>query len=211
MRKLALLLLWSMWLGCRAETPPEETLPDAGPGGGPRVEQECAQGAKPTCCWGCGDELVSPVCTAGSWSCPSGSTDERQCPSTPDQPACSLPRHPQETYTYPGCANEDQGCPRLKTVYCALNTLRAEHTACEQDSDCVAATVNGRCTGYGQCPPAMVNAAGRADFEAKAAAEVSRYCTESPICSSSGSCAFPSFVPRCRQGSCVAEPPDAGS
>jgi hypothetical protein len=94
----------------------------------------------------------------------------------------------------------------MKTAYCALESLRAEHSRCEQDSDCVAATLNGGCTGQGQCPPAMVNVAGRADFETKAAAEVERYCTSSPICASIGSCAYPSFVPRCRQGSCVAEP-----
>jgi hypothetical protein len=56
----------------------------------------------------------------------------------------------------------------------------------------------------------MVNTAGREDFEVKAAAEVSRYCTESPLCAASGSCAFPAFVPRCRQGRCVADPADAG-
>ncbi|QSQ28509.1 hypothetical protein JY651_43225 [Pyxidicoccus parkwayensis] len=149
--------------------------------------------------------LAVPVCTDGSWSCPAGSTDERQCPSSPDQPACSLPRHPQETYRYPGCANEDYGCPRLKTVLCALESIRAEYNTCQQDSDCVAATVNGRCSGYGQCPPAAVNASGRSDFETRATAEVARYCTESPICGTSGSCAYPYFAVRCQQGRCVAE------
>ncbi|WP_238539956.1 hypothetical protein [Corallococcus macrosporus] len=123
---------------------------------------------------------------------------------------CSPPPHPQETYTYPGCANEDDHCPRLKTVHCALERLRTERDDCQQDSDCVAVTVNGRCTGYGECPPAMVNTAGREEFATRAAEEVLRYCTESPSCSSIGQCAFPSFVPRCRQGHCVAEPADAG-
>lgn len=203
MRKLAMLLLWSMWLGCRAE-PVEETGLNTEPGD--IWHAECGSSAGLTCCQGCGDALVQPVCANGSWSCPSGSTDMRQCPGTPDWPACQAPRHPQQAYTYPGCANEDYNCPRLKTVYCALETLRAEHARCEQDSDCVAAAVAGRCTGYGECPPAMVNAAGRADFQTKAAAEVERYCGASPICASIGSCAYPSFVPRCRQGSCFAEP-----
>ncbi len=119
--------------------------------------------------------------------------------------------HPQETYTNPGCANEDYTCPRLKTVFCALDSLRAEHDTCEQDSDCVAADVDGRCTGQGECPPYMVNAAGRADFETKANSETLRYCTGSPVCTSSGSCGFPSFVARCKQGRCVAEPGDAGT
>ncbi len=196
MRKLAVVLLWSVWLGCRAGLP---------------EDIECVASEKPTCCTGCSDMLEQAVCTDGSWSCPAGSTDLRQCPSTPDQPACSPPRHPQETYTYPGCANEDYGCPRMKTVYCALETLRSGHKACEQDSDCVAAPVDGRCTGYGQCPPPMVNAAGSRDFQVKAAAEVARYCSDSPMCASIGQCAFPSFVPRCQQGSCVAEPADGGT
>ncbi|UYI14585.1 MULTISPECIES: hypothetical protein [Myxococcus] len=123
----------------------------------------------------------------------------------------TLPLHPQETYTYPGCANEDYNCPRLKTVHCALESLRTERDSCQQDSDCVAVSVNGRCTGYGECPPAMVNTASRAEFATRAAEEVLRYCTESPICASTGQCAYPSFVPRCKQGHCVAEPGDAGS
>ncbi|MFP2963853.1 hypothetical protein ACLEPN_40595 [Myxococcus sp. 1LA] len=196
MRKLALLVLVGLWLGCRAEgTDPTEGT------------QECLASEQPTCCEGCGDILSPPVCTEGRWSCPAGSTDQQQCPNA----FCSPPVHPQATYTYPGCANEDYNCPRLKTVYCALESLRTERDNCEQDSDCVAVTVNGRCTGYGECPPAMVNAASSAEFATRAAEEVLRYCTESPICSSIGQCAFPSFVPRCRQGHCVAEPGDAGS
>jgi hypothetical protein len=208
MRKLTLLLLCAAWLGCSSggadskEGTPQGEGPD-----GTVTAAECVASEMPTCCRECSDILTQPVCTDGSWSCPAGSTDERQCPSSPDQLACSPPIHPQARYTYPGCADEDYNCPRLKTVFCALDSLRSEHSACEQDGDCVAATVNGRCTGYGTCPPAMVNAASRADFETRAAAEVSRYCSESPICASSGSCAFPSFVPRCRQGRCVAEVP----
>lgn len=202
MRKLAVVLLWSVWLGCRAEDSgsPEDT-----------TQVACAASEKPTCCMGCTDSRVQAVCTQGSWSCPAGATDQRQCPGTAEQPACMAPAHPQQTYTYPGCANEDYGCPRMKTVYCALETLRAEHKACQQDSDCVAAGVDGRCTGYGECPPPMVNVAGRADFAARAAAEVARYCGDSPMCASTGQCAYPAFVPRCQQGSCVAEPADGGS
>ncbi|MBZ4421320.1 hypothetical protein [Myxococcus sp. RHSTA-1-4] len=209
MRKLVALVLWCVWLGCRADLSEGDSR-DAGPGSGPGFEAACAPAEKPTCCAGCEDILIQPVCTAGSWSCPAGSTDERQCPNTPERPACSLPRHPQETYTYPGCANDGYGCPRLLTVYCALEKLRTERAHCEQDSDCVAANVDGRCAGYGQCPPAMVSRTAREDFEAKAAEELSRYCTGSPICVSSGSCGFPSFESRCKQGQCVAEPPDAG-
>ncbi|MFP2905933.1 hypothetical protein ACLESD_12915 [Pyxidicoccus sp. 3LFB2] len=199
MRKLAMLVLVGLGLACRADgtDSKEETRGAA-----------CAAAAeKPTCCEGCGYLQVMPVCTDGSWSCPAGSKDERQCPNA----TCSLPLHPQEAYTYPGCANEDYGCPRLKTVYCALESLRTERAACAQDSDCVAAGVNGRCTGYGECPPAMVNAAHRAEFQARAAEEVLRYCGESPMCASTGQCAYPSFVPRCKEGRCVAEPGDAGT
>ncbi len=206
MRKLALLLLVGAWLGCSG-TDSKDGTKDAGPGDGGPVSVECVAAEKPTCCEGCGDILLQPVCTEGSWSCPAGSTDQRQCPNA----TCSLPLHPQETYTYPGCANEDYHCPRLKTVFCALESLRTERDSCQQDSDCVAATVNGRCASYGQCPPAMVNSAGRADFQTKANAELLRYCSESPICASIGQCAVPSFVPRCKQGHCVAEAADAGS
>lgn len=212
MRKLTMLLLWAVWLGCSADgtKPPEGTPRDSGDGNPAVVE--CAAAEAPTCCEGwCSDVLVRPVCTHGSWSCPEGSRDARQCPSSPGQPACWGPSHPQTTYTYPGCANEDYHCPRLKTAYCALESIRSEHAACEQDSDCVAATLDGECTGSGQCPPPMVNASGRADFESRAAAEVARYCTGSPLCVSSGSCAYPSFVPRCKEGRCVAEPSDAGT
>ncbi|WP_246356845.1 hypothetical protein [Pyxidicoccus fallax] len=211
MRKLLVLMLWSVWLGCRAEPSEDASRQDAGPGEPPRVEAECTPAEKPTCCVKCEDILTEPVCTDGSWNCPEGSRDKRQCPSSPEWPACTLPPHPQQLYTYPGCANEDYHCPRLKTVYCALESLRAARAQCEQDSDCVAAEVDGRCAGYGECPPAMVNRTGREDFEAKAAEELLRYCTTSPVCISSGSCGVPSFEPRCREGRCVAEPSDAGT
>lgn len=209
MRKLTMLLVCAVWLGCGSESKggPTES-PD--PGDETAAEAECSAADRPTCCLLCSDILAEPQCTDAGWRCPEDSTDQRDCPSTPSQPACWPPIHPQAVYTYPGCANEDYTCPRLKTVYCALESLRAEHSACEQDSDCVAADLENRCTGYGECAPAMVNAAGRADFEAKANTELARYCTTSPICVESGSCAFPSFVPRCQQGHCVAEPGSSG-
>lgn len=214
MRKLAVLLLLGMWLGCRAEVsePAADASQDAGLDAGPVDTAQCVEADKPTCCVKCEDQLVQPVCgDGGSWSCPEGSTDERQCPSSPGQRACWLPGSPQETYTYPGCPNVDYGCPRLGTVYCALESIRAEYSTCEQDSDCVAVGVEDRCAGYGQCPPAMVNTAGRQAFAGRANSELLRYCGTSPTCvSSGGSCAYPSFTPRCKQGHCVAEPSDAG-
>jgi hypothetical protein len=53
----------------------------------------------------------------------------------------------------------------------------------------------------------MVNASGRGNFETKAAAELERYCGTSPICNETSSCAYPAFIPRCRQGRCEAEAP----
>ncbi|WNG37430.1 hypothetical protein F0U61_29905 [Archangium violaceum] len=204
MRMLAVLLLCGLWLGCRSK-PDENQNP--GTGNPPPAETACAPSEKPTCCEDCGDVLWDPVCANGSWSCPKGTTDSRQCQGVCGQP---VPPHPQTTYTYPGCANEDYGCPRYKTITCALELIRTEHASCAQDSDCVAAEVDDRCAGYGQCPPAMVSVAGRADFEAKANAELLRYCTEFPLCAVSGSCSISSFEPRCRQGVCMADWPDAG-
>ncbi|NMO18083.1 hypothetical protein HPC49_10075 [Pyxidicoccus fallax] len=211
MRKLVLLMLCGLWLGCQSESS-EKASRDAGDGDA-SVEAECVRAEAPTCCLGCEDVLTEPVCTDGKWTCPEGSTDQRQCPSRPGLPACSgaSPSHPQQTYTYPGCENADYNCPRLLTVYCALESIRAEHNQCEQDRDCVAAEFDARCTDHGQCPPAMVSVTGRADFETKAAAEVARYCGDPPICAARGSCSVEYFVPRCKQGRCVADWPDAGT
>jgi hypothetical protein len=209
MRKLAVWVCLGLWLGCSSV---DKGSPEGGRDAGPLTDDastptaQCTPSEEPTCCLGgCGDMLVRAACTDGTWSCPDGSRDQRTCPNQ----YCTIPHHPQEVYDFPGCPNEDYHCPRLKTVYCAMNTLRAQHNTCEQDSDCVAANVINRCTAYGQCPPAMVNRATRSDFETSVNMELQRYCGDSPICSESGSCAYPAFIPRCKQGRCEAEPVEA--
>ena len=112
----------------------------------------------------------------------------------------------QETYTYPGCANVDDACPRLGTVACAQESLRHQHDACLTASDCVPAALEGKCTGLGVCGPAYFVAHGQAGaFLAEAHVEISKYCpTTGAHCQTSPSCAYgPSSThPTCIEGHC---------
>lgn len=119
----------------------------------------------------------------------------------------------QASYEYPGCPNEDYYCPRLKTVYCALEEIRRAHAFCSAPSDCVEATFSGRCTGMGPCPPPLVNAAERANYLAAVEAEVDRYCWDAG-CASAGSCGWQpnDHVVGCPSGTCTWLPrSDGGS
>jgi hypothetical protein len=110
----------------------------------------------------------------------------------------------QEAYEYPGCANEDYGCPRLKTVFCALQTILSKHNECRVDEDCIEAAIEPKCTGAGECPPYFVSRQLIQVFEAEAQYEVDRYCpNDGPRCGASPSCALTgALLPVCRMGRC---------
>jgi hypothetical protein len=119
----------------------------------------------------------------------------------------------QEDYTYPGCASSDLGCPRLPTLYCALETIINRHSACAQDADCEFANFEGKCSGFPRCPAPAVNNQTLAQFEAEFQAEVDRYCPADGGCvASEGSCPYPpsAFRPACVSGKCRAELLDGG-
>src|SRR5215469_15385346 len=59
----------------------------------------------------------------------------------------------QETYEYQGCADEDYGCPRLKTVFCALETILSKYNECGGDDDCVEAALRAQRTCAARRPP----------------------------------------------------------
>ena len=100
-------------------------------------------------------------------------------------PGCSVEPTPvpdagrtdsQADYAYAGCANEDQGCPRLPTLYCALEKILSDHSHCTRDEDCELVTnLEGRCSGFPRCR-VSVNALERAAFVQAFDAEISRYC-----------------------------------
>jgi len=110
----------------------------------------------------------------------------------------------QETYEYPGCADEDYGCPRLKTVFCALETILSKYNECGVDDDCVEAALNPKCTGAGECPPYFVSRRSIQIFETEAQYEIDRYCpADGPGCGTSPSCALTgALLPVCRMGRC---------
>ncbi len=130
--------------------------------------------------------------------------------STPD----AGPLSTQASYEYPGCANEDYGCPRLLTLYCALRRIEAAHAGgCTQDAECTRANIQNRCIGYGVCEAIPVRADQRAAYESAAQAEVDRYCSDAAACRESPSCASSpdQFRAVCRGGRCVSERIDAGT
>jgi hypothetical protein len=109
-------------------------------------------------------------------------------------------------YQYPGCPDQDYGCPRLITFYCAMDALRLAHATCASDEDCAFATLDLRCTGWDACTPAAVTVTQRASYEAAADAEGARYCASNGGCAESPECALPrsAFRPACRGGLCAA-------
>jgi hypothetical protein len=211
-------LLLSVLVACSTSGPAREDggTPGASPDGStPGAEGGCATATGPRCCvGGCGgSSVVDSTCTNGAWTCPGGSVLDTSCASAGGAVCTGIPPDPQRTYEYPGCANEDDGCPRLKTIACALKTLQREHGACVTAEDCVRATVDGRCTGMGNCPPLFVHTAQRETFEAAAAAEIGRYCPERGGCTAAGSCdgALDAFTAACVSGRCEAARVDGGS
>jgi hypothetical protein len=103
----------------------------------------------------------------------------------------------------PGCPDEDSPCPRLKTVSCALESLRTQYTACTEAADCVQVQLEADNTGFSSCPR-FVMRTGREAFTQEAQAEVTRSCGESPTCRSSGSRA--PVAPACVDGRCTGVP-----
>ncbi len=116
----------------------------------------------------------------------------------------------QERYTYPGCENRTIYCPRDFTFTCAMEAIEQQYAqGCTRDSDCVFVTLPNNCAGYGICDPRPVVLASRqAEYAAKAATEVQRYCADAR-CVGGPSCAPVILHPACAQGQCVAYPGEA--
>lgn len=94
----------------------------------------------------------------------------------------------QRCYTYPGCSLEDQGCPRLPTLYCAIQAIAERHRGCDASAQCTAVTLNGQCSGIGGCGGLIINNGNREAFMAETNVELVRYCA-SGSCHASPSCA----------------------
>lgn len=144
------------------------------------------------------------ACSAGSQGTPDAGAED----GGPSEADAS-----HDSYTYPGCANEDLGCPRLPTLYCALESIIAQHSACTQDADCAFATFTSRCSGFPPCPPVAVAAQTRPQFEAAFQAEIDRYCAAHGDCTASeGVCPHPvpSYRAACVAGTCRAQLKDGG-
>lgn len=114
----------------------------------------------------------------------------------------------QTSYEYPGCANEDDRCPRLPTFYCAIRAIQSKYDACSAASDCAPAegVFDGTCTGIASCGELMVNQANLGAFSREVSEEVARYCPDRGGCRESGSCAeirqAPDWAPDCVSGRC---------
>jgi hypothetical protein len=113
----------------------------------------------------------------------------------------------QERYTFEGCEERTTYCPRDFTFLCAMKAIEQEHArGCTTDTDCVLVTPPNNCAGYGVCEPRpAVLALQQADYAARVATEIQRYCEDAP-CTVSGSCAPMSFRAACSEGRCVASP-----
>jgi hypothetical protein len=144
------------------------------------------------------------ICLLVAVSACSGSNSPSPGPDTKNRARDTF-RSSQETYEYPGCANEDDGCPRLKTVFCALQTIVSKYNECGVDNDCVEASLNPRCTGAGECAPYFVSRQLIQIFETEAQYEIDRYCPDRGlVCWSSPLCALTGASrPVCRMGRCV--------
>lgn len=121
----------------------------------------------------------------------------------------------QATYSYPGCEPREDGCPRLLTLYCALEAITAAHATCLKDSDCeVVDGFDGRCSGYPRCPGPVVNVTQRTAFDSAFQRELDRYCpTDGSGCrASEGGCSQPlsAFRASCVSGACRAVRADGG-
>ncbi len=114
------------------------------------------------------------------------------------------PPFAQSAYEYAGCRNEDGGgCPRLKTLVCALRTIASKYDRCAQHADCVQATVVPKCSGAGNCPPYFVNGKSKVSFEADAQREIDRYCSGGD-CSYSDPCGWLGLLePYCASEHCT--------
>ncbi|HET9449264.1 MAG TPA: hypothetical protein VFO83_00185, partial [Aggregicoccus sp.] len=89
-------------------------------------------------------------------------------PASAESPADAGPVDSQASYTYPGCANEDYNCPRLKTAYCALEAIRQKHDgSCARVEDCTLAALENDCTGSSSCGGLPIHVAGAAAFRAE--------------------------------------------
>ena len=108
----------------------------------------------------------------------------------------------QEAYEYGACPKARDDCPRERTLACALETIASRYNACIKHEDCVAATVDAKCSDSGSCPPLYVNHEMKAAFEAEAQREIDRYC-ESPNCKSSGLCGISKFEAQCADSRCT--------
>src|SRR5262249_9901605 len=108
----------------------------------------------------------------------------------------------QETYEYGTCPKGRDGCPRDRTLGCALETVASGYNACSKHEDCVAANLDGKCSDAGRCPPLYVNREMKAGFEAEAQREINRYCEE-PTCKSDGLCFITRFEARCENSHCT--------
>lgn len=117
----------------------------------------------------------------------------------------------QSAYTFPGCADEDYGCPRLGTMHCAFQSILAAHldagaAGCSQDADCAVAAPPQRCSSVGMCPAPALNRQQVAAFLADVAAEEDCYCAGDNPCGQSGQCMAVlagSLGAQCCQGTCV--------
>lgn len=122
----------------------------------------------------------------------------------------------QETYTYAGCEETHDlggGCPRMLTLYCALDSIDETFSACAVDTDCVVASFEGHCSGYPRCPGPVVNKQEVEAFQEDFQHEIDRYCSEQGACiASEGHCQYAqsSYRPACVSGVCRAVVSDGG-
>jgi len=214
---------WSPALACAVGMAAGAWLAGAGPGcvvthHFDAGDLNCLPFPRPQCCASCtGVAINEPGCTETGWVCPPPSVSSLDCPDR--SPLCRPPVFQdggpgfcspdagippsQEGYTFLGCSPLAYYCPNDGTLGCALRAIQTRYDACSLSSDCVEATLDGGCTGWGACPPYSVNRANLSAFLADARGEVSRYCA-CPNCLWSTNCpGVDGGAPRCVTGHCT--------
>ncbi len=124
-------------------------------------------------------------------------------PGTDATPDAGIEADSQVGYSYQGCEAGTYLCPNNLTLICALTKIAAENETCEIDDDCLLATLNARCSGFGVCPPFAVALNRVEAAQAAMQAEIDGYCATG-TCHMSSVCGSETYSARCIEGACKA-------